>query len=435
MTENRTKNIIKYVTPAVLSQVCFFLFTIFDGIFVGNGVNTEALAAVNMAFPFVMVANALFSLISIGGVAISAIKLGQGDSNGANSVFRHAITLLGGITVILCVIGVFFTDSLCKLLGANDTYYTYIFDYIFWYSIFIIPSGLSMLLQFFGRNDGVPGLVGTATVISIACDLVLDWLFIFPMEMGIMGAALSTGIGQLISLAILLPHFLRKKGVFTFGLPKWNGATVKEILVNGMPAGIGQISPAVMTLCMNHVLLREIGNIGVNAFSVISYVSSFTVAVFNGTSEGLQPLFGQSYGAENKKDLRFYFKSGVLINFIGGAVILALILLLTKPICMLFGATGETMECVIQAMPLYAWAFIVMAFNMIIVSYLYSTDKAKAATVVSILRGIVFSMAVTLIVPAIFGGISVWLTMGIYELLALIVAVIFLVGLRKKYKY
>ncbi len=422
MAENKVQNIIKYVAPAVLSQVCFFLFTIFDGIFVGNGVNTEALAAVNMAFPFVMVANALFSLVSIGGVAISAIKLGQQDNKGANSIFRHATMMLGIISVILCVIGVFFTDWLCNILGANDTYYHYLHDYIFWYSVFIIPSGISMLLQFFGRNDGIPGLVGLATIISIGCDLILDWLFIFPMEMGIVGAAISTGIGQIVALLILLMHFVLKKGVFTFGLPKYDRKTITEILANGLPAGIGQLSPAIMTLCMNLVLISKIGDIGVNAFSVISYVSSFTVAVFNGTSEGLQPLFGQTYGAENKKDLRFYFKSGIWINFIGSIVILSLILMLTKPICALFGVTGETLNYVIQVMPLYAWAFIVMAFNMIIVSYLYSTDKAKEATIISILRGIVFSIAVIFIVPAIFGSTSVWLTMGIYEALALIVA-------------
>lgn len=426
MKSNRTKEVIKYTVPAILSQVCFFLFTIFDGVFVGNGVNTEALAAVNVAFPFVMLTNALFSLISIGGGVLSAIKLGEGNAEGANKAFRHSTAMMVIISVVLCVVGVFLTNPLCKLLGANATYFEYVHDYLFWYSLFIIPSGLSMLLQFFGRNDGVPVLVGVSTVVSIACDLVLDWLMIFPLDMGIKGAALSTGIGQLISLAILLPHFLMKKGVFTFGLPKFEGRTIKEILANGLPAGIGQLSPAVMTLCMNQVLITQVSDIAVNAFSIISYIASFTVAIFNGTSEGLQPLFGQACGARNDKDLKYYFKSGILINFIGGTIITSAVILLSRPTCALFGAEGETLNCVAAALPMYAWGFIIQAFNLMIVSYLYSTERATKATIISLLRGVIFAVAVTFAVPAIFHGNSVWFTMGIYEAMSLIVAVIML---------
>ena len=181
-----------------------------------------------------------------------------------------------------------------------------------------------------------------------------------------------------------------------------------------------------MTLCMNQVLITQVSDIAVNAFSVISYIASFTVAIFNGTSEGLQPLFGQACGAKNDKDLKYYFKSGVLINFIGGTVITVAVILLSRPICMLFGAEGETLNCVVTALPMYAWGFIIQAFNMMIVSYLYSTERATRATVISLLRGIVFAVAVTFAVPAIFHGNSVWFTMGIYEVMSLIVAVMLL---------
>lgn len=426
MENSKAKNIFKYVAPTVLSQVCFFLFTIVDGIFVGRGESTEALAAINIVFPFVMLANALFSLINVGGVVISAIKLGEGDTEGANKVFRHSTAMLGIISICLCLAGVLFTNPLCNLLGANATYYKHVHNYLFWYSLFIIPSGFSQLLQFFGRNDNVPVLVGVATVVSTTCNIFLDWLFIFPLQMGTMGAALATGISQCIALTVLLTHFLAKKGAFRFGLPNFEGRTIKDILANGLPACIGQLSPAVMTLCMNQVLITQIGDIAVNAFSVISYIASFTVAIFNGTSDGLQPLFGQACGAKNEKDLKYYFKSGILINFLGSVLITGVMILISRPVCALFGAEGETLDQVVKALPMFAWGFIIQSFNMMIVSFLYSTDRATKATIVSVLRGIVFTVAVIFAVPAIFGGNSVWFTMGIYEAMSLIVAVILL---------
>ncbi len=426
MSRDRTKRIVKYVVPTVLSQACFFLFTIIDGIFVGRGVGTEALASVNMAFPFVMLVNALFLLINVGGVSIGAIRLGERDEEGANNVFHHSTMMLLLVSFVLSIAGVFFTDSICNLLGANETYYSYVYNYIFWYSLFILPSGLSMGLQSYGRNDGVPGLVGIATIISTLFNIFCDWFLIFVIPMETKGAAIATGLSQTIALCILLPHYLKKKGVFSFKIPKFDKMLCKDIIINGLPVGIGQLSPSVMTLCMNHVLITMVGDIGVNAFSVISYVASFTVAIFNGTSDGLQPLFGQSYGAKNKEDLKFYFKSGILINFVGSAMITGLLIAISKPICMLFGTDASTLDYVLKAMPMYAWGFVIMAFNMMIVAYLYSTDRANQATIISVLRGIIFSMFVIIGVPAIFGANTIWFTLGIYEVLSLIVAFILL---------
>lgn len=423
MSDSKTRNIIKYIVPTVLSQMCFFLFTIIDGIFVGRGVGTEALAAVNMAFPYVMLANALFLLINVGGVSIAAVKIGEGDKEEAGRIFHHSTAMLLTVSFLLSAVGIFFTAPVCKLLGANETYFPFVYDYLFWYSLFIIPSGLSMGLQSYGRNDNVPQLVGAAVIISTLFNVFCDWFLIFVIPMGTKGAAIATGVSQTIALMILLPHYLLKRGIFRFCLPKFDSRIIREIIIHGLPAGIGQLSPSVMTLCMNSVLIAKVGNMGVNAFSIISYVASFTVAVFNGTSDGLQPLFGQSYGAGKMEDLKFYFKSGVLINFVGSVIVTALLLTSGRPVCMLFGADSVTLAYVLEVMPFYSWGFIVMAFNMMIVAFLYATDKSVLAILISTLRGVVLNAIVIFGVPAIFGGAAVWFTMGVYEAVTLIIAV------------
>ena len=147
MSSSGMKNIIKYVLPMILSNVCFFMFTIIDAVFVGRGVGTNALGAINLVSPFIMVVGAINMLISVGGVAIYAVRIGRGDIEGGNKVFRHGMLFMVCAAAILSFIGVFFADKVCTLLGANETFHHLAVEYLFWYSIFIIPSAISMGLQ------------------------------------------------------------------------------------------------------------------------------------------------------------------------------------------------------------------------------------------------------------------------------------------------
>ena len=422
MSSLRYKNTVKYVLPTMMSNVCFFLFTVVDAMFVGRGVGMGALGAVNLVLPFAMIVMALFTGINIGGGTILAIRLGRGDVDGANSIFQHGMLLLGGAAVLLTVVGVFFADTVCTLFGANETFHQMAVDYLFWYSLFIIPSSLSMGLQNYCRNDSAPGLVGIAVLISTAVNIFGDGLLIFPFEMGVKGAAIATGVSQVLALLILSTHLIRKDGILRLGRVNFSGTAVKDIVIHGLPEGIVQLATPITTLCMNLVLVSKIGDIGVNAFAVISYVASFTLAVFFGTSEGLQPLFGHSYGSQNKDDLKFYFKTGLLINFIGSVAVTGMIILLSRPICHLFGADPLTLEYVLAVMPMYAWGFVVMAFNVMIASYLYSTERPLQAVLINFLRSLCVNVGVIIILPSICGANVIWFTFGIYEAIVLLIA-------------
>lgn len=422
----RRNNLIKYVVPTVLSSICFFLFIIIDGIFVGHGIGTNALGAVNLVLPFTMAANAFFMLTTIGGITIVAIRLGRGDKEGANQAFMQASFMTVIIAVAICVLGIFLYDPICTLLGATGTFHQMAAEYMFWYSIFIIPSGLSIMLQGFCRNDGAPILVSVAVIISTACNIFGDWLLIFVIPMGLKGAAIATGISQTVGFLIILSHFVWEKGDLRFQLPKIQGKLIKKIVIRGLPESIAQFATPVTTLCINLVLVQRIGDIGVNAFSIISYVASFTFAIFLGTGEGLQPLFGQSYGAKRDGDLKYYFHTGLLINFIGSVIINILLLFVGGSICALFGADEATLQFTIKSMPLYSWGFIVMSFNVMISSYLYSTKRSKQAIIVNVLRSFTVNALVILTLPAIFGGGIVWYAFGIYEAIVLVAAVILL---------
>lgn len=423
---SRSKQLCKYVIPTVLSSVSYFLFTIVDGIFVGQGVGTNALGAVNIAFPFVMVVCALFMLTTIGGVTVAAIRLGRGDDEGATQAFMHSLSATAAVGIVLCLAGTAFTPALCRLLGANETFYQYVYDYIFWYSVFIIPSGISMAMQGFCRNDGSPVLVSAAVIAGTVCNIFGDWFLIFPMSMGLKGAAIATGVSQTVTLFIVLAHFIMKKGRLRVKKFRLDGALFKKIALRGLPECISQMATPTSIIATNYVLLAKVGDIGVNAFSIIGYVASFSVAIFFGTAEGLQPMFGRCYGAKNERDLKYFFRAGLLINVIGSIVIYFLLFVVSAPICKLFGADAETLELTVECIPKYAWGFSVMAINTIISAYLYSTKRSYQAIIMNTLRSFVFSLAVILLLPAVFGAEIIWHTFGIYEALVLAVALVLL---------
>ena len=358
-SRSRTKTLLKYVLPAILTNACIFLFTIIDGIFVGRGIGSSALGAVNIAVPFVMIATALNMLTSTGGVTATAIRLARHDSEGANQAFMHSLTANFLIAVVITLLGTVCATPLCRMLGADEAYLPMVREYMFFWALFAIPSALSVNFQSFCRNDGSPVLVAVATVVSTVLNIFLDWLFVFPLQMGIMGAAIATGISQTISWLIVLAHFILRKGALRIRKYKPEAKLFRKVIFRGLPEMLAQIATPVTTICLNHVLLATLGREGEDTFAVISYVASFAMAVLFGTSEGLQPLFGQSYGAKEEGDLKFYFRSGMLISLIGSSLCVVFAVIFARPVSMLFGAEGDIIDATVKYMPQYAWAFVV----------------------------------------------------------------------------
>lgn len=260
MKNQRARKVANYVIPTVLSQCAFFLFTIVDGVFVGNGVGTDALGAVNLAMPFIMVIGAAFMLTTIGGVTVAAIRLGRGDVPGANQAFMHSLGCTAVIATVFSLIGIMFTRPLAALLGADWNYIDMVCDYLLWYSIFTLPAAISTTLQGFGRNDGAPVFVMASTIVSTALNIFLDWLFVFPLQKGIAGAAIATGISQVAGLAIIVVHFVKKRGVLRIAPVKFDAALVGKILTRGLPEMLSQLTTPVTILCMNLTLIKYIGD-------------------------------------------------------------------------------------------------------------------------------------------------------------------------------
>ncbi len=417
------KELFRFLIPSISTNVCIFLFGIIDGIFVGNGVGTNALGAINIVWPFVMIAYALNVLTSFGGTTLLAIAIGKKDYNLGNKYFNDSLVLTIVISSIICILGTFFTYPISIFLGATKDYISYVSDYLFWYCIFLIPNSIGICLEHFCRNDNDPNLVLFSTIFSTVINIFLDYLLIFPIPLGVAGAAIATGISQVIRLIIISIHFIRKKGILRLRLvfPKFN--RIKEIFFQGTPEMLAQFDSPVTTFCMNQMLIRTIGNIGINSYSVICYVASFTLSIMYGCSEGAQPLFGQSYGAQKFKKLKSYLVDSIIISLIGSSVCLLIIIYLTKDICHLYDINQKTTQYVQVVLPQYSWAFVVAGVNALISTLLYSIKNTFDSILFNISRSFLFNSLCIFLLPLIIGADIIWYTKGISEILVLILGI------------
>ena len=289
---------------------------------------------------------------------------------------------------------------------------------------------MSTCLSVFVRNDGSPTLSFVGMCVGAAANIFMDWLFIFPLNMGVIGAAIASGLGQVFSLIVLLSHFIRKKGELRIKLFKVDFSLVRKISKRGVPEAVTQLTTPVTALCYNLVLARMIGDIGISTFSVLSFIYSLANAILSGVAQGLQPLWGHCYGKRDTEEMGWYFRCGIIINSILSILIYGLLFLFDEPVICIFNRDTELVQTASAALPIFSLSFIPMALNLIYTAYLFSTKRTEAADIIAISRGIVMKALAIFCVPMIWGSNAIWIAPFIAE----IVTLVFAVGLNKTAK-
>ena len=422
MISGKIKTVCTYVIPSIFAGLSLCICTMADGIIAGRFVGTDALGAVSIALPPAILVNSIYVLIISGGSACAAVMFGSGDDASANKIFMHALILSMAAGVLFTLAGTLFSTRICALLGAGDTFLKLSSEYLFWIAMFAIPIGLSPTLSNFVRNDGSPILCSVGIITSAVGNVFLDLLFIRLLGWGTAGAAAATGISQVIAAAIIFTHFLRGDGKRRLHVPEFDKKVLGEIIYRGVPDSIGQFGGPIRLMCLNMVLVRQIGDIGVNAFSVISYILTFVSAIFYGTGNGLQPLFGRSYGSKNSEDLHFYLKSGFLLNVMGSIAVLFILIVFSQKIGLIFGTDAATLDYIVTVLPKYAWAIVPMSIEITIYVYFYATKRTAYAIYIILLLFFILEIPSIIILPRIFGPEIIWYTYGISEIIVAIAA-------------
>ena len=377
--------------------------------------------------PFITFAVAIAAMFPMGGGTVVAIRMGREDKDGANHAFMTAFLLTLLASLLLTLIGMAFSRQIVDLSGGRTLSHTMrdmAADYLFYYCAFSVPMLMSTCLSVFVRNDGSPALSFVGMCVGAGANIFLDWLFIFPMKMGVIGAAIASGLGQVFSVAVLLSHFVRKRGSLRFRRFPVSGALVGKICKRGVPEAASQLTTPVTALCYNLMLARLVGDIGVSTFSVLSFIYSLVNAILSGTAQGLQPLWGLCYGERDADGMNLYFRWGIRINAILSVVIYGLLFLFAEPVIQIFNRDPELVQNASAALSLFGLSFIPMALNLIYTAFLYSTKRTLQADAISLSRGVVLKAAAIFCMPVLFGIDVIWLAPFAAELLTLVLALV-----------
>ena len=421
----KTKSLIGYIFPALGGLFVTYLYNVVDGIFVGQGVGSAALGAVNIGVPFITFVVAAAAMFPMGGATVIAIRMGRGDKAGANHAFMTAFSLTILLSALLMVVGMTCSMQIVDLSGARKLsakMREMSAQYLFYYSAFSIPMLMSTCLSVFVRNDGSPALSFVGMCTGAAANIFLDWLFIFPFDMGIIGAAVASGLGQMFSVLVLLSHFALKKGVLRFKAFRIDFTLIKKICKRGVPEAVTQLTTPVTAFCYNLMLARLIGDIGVSTFSVLSFIYSLANAMLSGVAQGLQPLWGHSYGKKDTEEMGWYFRCGIIINSILSILIYGMLFFFNEPIICIFNRDADLVRTASSVLPLFFLSLIPMALNLIYTAFFFSTKRTGAANSIAISRGIIVKALAIFCIPALFEKDTIWLAPFAAEIVTLMFA-------------
>lgn len=406
--ENRLKEFFKYAVPSALAMFISSLYTVVDGIFVGQGVGDLALAAVNIVLPFTVMLFGLASMFAIGGGALVSKNIGAKNIDRAVSIFRQVFKFLliaSGIISIICII---FTEQIVTMLGATSNLKGLAVEYLRFYAIFCIPNLIGIVLSSFVRNDGRPKLAMISTIAGAITNIILDYVFIFKFGLGIKGAAIATGLGQIVTVSVLLPHFIMKKGYLTFGNVRINKSDLKEFCLIGFPSFFAQGSYSIMVLIHNIVLVKFIGEMGISAYSIINYITTNIYMVLYGLTLGVQPLISYNFGKKDGEKMLGFFK----ITCISSTLISGL----SVVICFVFGPTLIgifTADPVIAnlayiALRIASISYFVVGINLNTLVYFQALETPKYSNLSCLLRSVIYLPISLILLYKVFGANGIW---------------------------
>lgn len=399
---------LKYAIPSAFSMFISALYTIIDGIFVGQGVGDAALAAVNIVLPFTVILVGMANMMAVGGGSLVSKNIGAKEIDKAVNIFRQVCKFLLILSVAISIICVVFTNQIVKLLGATNNLQGLAVEYLRFYALFSIPNLIGIVLNSFVRNDQRPKLAMISIILGAITNIILDYVFIFKLGFGIKGAAIATGLGQIVTVSILLPHFINKKGYLSFGKVKLQMENIKEFLKIGFPSFFAQASFSVIVLLHNLIITKNIGEIGVSAYSIINYIGTNIYMVLFGLTLGAQPLISYNYGKKDDKKMLSFYKitciSSTLVTFI--AVLICYIF--GRNLIQIFTSDKEILELAYTGLKFSSISYFFVGLNLNTITYYQAIEMPKYSNIICLFRSIIFLPIGLILLSKIFGVNGVW---------------------------
>ena len=414
----------QFLIPSIGATLVNSIYILGDTILVGRGVGSMGIAALNLLLPVFSLFFATGMLFGVGGSVLFSFDKGRKDETAAREHFSAALvgTVLMAVFYEL-VCGLFF-DPITAFLGRNEAMDEMVRSYGR-----ILTAGcpvflLSSFLQAFVRNDRAPRVAMAAVIAGGVSNVILDYIFMFPMKMGMAGGALATVLGSVITVVILLSHFFSSSNTLKF-TRHFHWKTIGEVALNGLSSFILDLSSGVVILLFNRQLLYWIGDMGVMVYGIVSNSVLVVNSISNGISQASQPLMAVNNGAGLLERVNQTFRLARRFSVGTGILFTALGLLVPALVVRVFvSPTPEILAMAVPAVRIYFLAFLATGINLLLATYFQSVLMPACALILSLCRGVIFSGILVYLLPLLVGVEGIWAAMPVAELLALILGIL-----------
>lgn len=431
------RRLIRFTIPSILMMIFTSIYGVVDGFFVSNFVGKTPFAAVNFIMPVLMVTGAMGFMFGTGGSAYIAKIMGEGKKEKAQKIFSLLITATFICGIVIAILGMIFLRPIAILLGAEGE----MLENCVLYGRILLVALPFLMLQYAFTSLAVtaekPKLGLILTVTAGVLNMTGDALFMGVFKWGIAGAALASAMGQIVGGIVPLIYFSRKNSsLLRLGRPEWDGRALLRICTNGASELMSNISMSIVGMLYNTQLMKYAGENGVAAYGTIMYVNFIFVAIFVGYATGVAPVISYHYGAGNTKELNGLLKKSISLILVTSVVMFAAARLLAKPLATIYvGYDAELLEMTIHGFSVYSISFIFAGMAIFSSAFFTALNDGLTSAIISFLRTLLFESASVMLLPLILGLNGIWYSIVVAEFMAVIVAMIFLVAKRKRYRY
>lgn len=427
LTDDVRKLYRKFLVASMGSALVMSIYSFVDTIAVGQSEGAIGAAAMAVITPLYGIIIFLAILCGIGGSVLMSNAKGDGNEEKGNACFTVAILSMLIVAIIAWIAFLLFNQQIFTFFGANEKIMPKVMEYAKWivwfFPIFIAPTFLGAFI----RNDGAPTLAMTAVIIGGCVNVFGDWFFVFPLNMGMEGAAIATVLGTTLQMLIMSSHFFSRKCCLKIVKPYHIGHGIKKILIIGFGAGVLDLGTVIITIMMNNQIMRYGSTVELSVFGVIATVSSLFQALFGGVGQTIQPLISANYGAGNKKRVQAFWKMslktvliiGVIFTFVGELFPIQLVNLFIN-------ATPEVVTAAPSIIRSYFGVYLFLGVSVLSTYYLQSTLQDKLSILIAILRSFIVSGLLIFILPAVIGIGGLWIALTCSELIVAIIALKFI---------
>ena len=424
--------LLKYSIPTTITLMVNYLYNIVDQIFVGQGVGVTGMAATNVAFPLVILVNAIALLLGDGCAANMSLCHGAGNGDEADKTVSHAVTLIISSGILILLLCRIFSPQIVVLFGSTETAYIQSLTYL---NIIAFGIPFQLMCPAFTaiiRADGSPKYTMKCMIIGAVINLILDPIFIFNFKLGVAGAAIATVIGQIVS-GLMCLLYLRNMNTVTINkqdllpTPKLMG----KILSLGFPSLLTQSLTAFVQIIMNN-LMRKYGStsiygsdIALSVYGMIVKVYQISHSMFVGVSSAIQPINGFNYGAKNYKRVHDCYKLAAKTALTISTVWFIIFMVFPKFIGSLFVSDDLIyLDCAEHFFRIYMGTFFLYGIHMTTASFFQGIGKPKRALLIPLSRQALFLIPISLILSAHFGLDGALLAVPIADVLVFIVSIV-----------